>query len=67
MLRQVVHKEFALRTDQLRGGNQRPAQEQIDMVEADILTPAPTLALALTLAFEPHPRPYPYPSLPPHP
>jgi len=33
--RKVQHKEFALRTDQLRG-QQRPAQEQIDMVEADI-------------------------------
>ena len=58
---QVVHKEFALRTDQLRGGVQRPAQEQMDMVWADILTPALTLALslALTLALtsDPHPSP----------
>ena len=61
MLRQVVHKEFALRTDQLRGGNQRPAQEQIDMVGADILTPAPTLALALALTLTLDPHPYPHP------
>ena len=34
--RKVKHEEFALRTDQLRGGHHRPAPEQIAMVEADI-------------------------------
>ena len=34
--RKVVHKEFTLRTDQLRG-QQRPALELLEMVEADIV------------------------------